>query len=250
MHPGIVFVAGAAGVGKTTWIQQAFLEAGGEGVYGEIGSDSVAIDATYLASKIPGITIVPELTHAQLLQWMATPTLVLIELGFHVALDSPVLTQISGQRVAIVPPNTSNTEWHHWADQVVVGVEPEIEGQQLQIQRSQLTGEVFDPASLQTFWEELTQGAYGVVQRAKGIFDVVDGRAFYLNFVAGLPDTEYTELPVPQWLEGRPERFSGVEIVGREIDQVAITQTLQASCLSDQALAYYQAQIRESFAAV
>ncbi len=47
------------------------------------------------------------------------------------------------------------------------------------------------------FWYELTQGAYGTVQRAKGIFDVTDGRSLYFDFVAGLSKTTYLELNLP-----------------------------------------------------
>lgn len=248
MQQGIVFVAGTAGIGKTTWIQQSLIESGA-GAYCAVGSDATIVDATYVATEVPNVQILTELTNEQLAQLLDSQTPVFIELGFHIALDSAALARIEGRRVAIVPPNAKDTEWHQWADEVLMGVElSEVEHPQ--IQRSLLTGEVFDPASLQTFWDELTQGAYGSVQRAKGIFDLVDGRSFHFNFVVGLPDTEYTELKVPQWVDGRPNRFSGIEIVGAALDQDAIAQTLEASCLSDQAIAYYQAQIRESLAAV
>jgi G3E family GTPase len=86
------------------------------------------------------------------------------------------------------------------------------------------------------------------VQRAKGIFDLADGRAFHFNFVAGLPQTETTELKLPRWLKGRPDRFSGIEVVGENLDQSAIAQALEDCCLEDRAIAYYQQQIRDSLA--
>jgi hypothetical protein len=53
---------------------------------------------------------------------------------------------------------------------------------------------------------------------------LADGRAFYFDFVAGIPDSTYTELTVPRWLEGRPQRFSGIEVVGIELDKDAIAK--------------------------
>jgi len=109
-----------------------------------------------------------------------------------------------------------------------------------------LTGQVFDPPSLDTFWQELTQGAYGRVQRAKGIFELADGQAFHFDFVGSLPGTAYTELPLPRWLEGRPHRFSGLEVVGQGLEEGAITATLKDCTLSDSLLAPHQASLQTS----
>jgi G3E family GTPase len=112
--------------------------------------------------------------------------------------------------------------------------------------RSALPGQVLDSASLNTVWYELTQGAYGTIQRAKGIFDVADGRSLYFDFVAGLAEPTYLELNLPRWLNGRPDRFSGIEVVGEALDQEVIAQTLKDCCLEEQAIAYYQQQIKDS----
>jgi hypothetical protein len=127
--------------------------------------------------------------------------------------------------------------------------------------RSILTGQIIDGASLETFWYELTHGAYGKVQKAKGIFTLVDGRVLQLDFVAGLPkdapeitseitpETITTELPLPPCTKGRPDHFSGLEIIGFNLDRAGIAQTLEDSCLDDQAIAYYQEQIQEQIQA-
>jgi hypothetical protein len=103
-----------------------------------------------------------------------------------------------------------------------------------------LTGQVFDPPSLDDLLIELTGGAYGQVCRMKGIFELPDGRAFYVDFVDGLPGREYTELAIPRWLAGRPKRFSGIEVAGYGLDRKVMAQTLMDSALSDAALAQYQ----------
>lgn len=111
-----------------------------------------------------------------------------------------------------------------------------------------MTGQVFDPASLNVFWFELAEGAYGKLYRAKGIFDLADGRAFAFDFASGLADSTYTELDLPHWLNGRPDRFSGIEVVGQALEQAVIAQTLKDCSLSDAAIAHYQAQIKQSVA--
>ena len=90
------------------------------------------------------------------------------------------------------------------------------------IWRSPLTGQVFDPPSLDEVLIELTGGAYGRVMRLKGIFELPDGQAFYVDFVKGLSGIEYTELKLPRWLQGRPNRFSGMEVVAESLRNLFI----------------------------
>ncbi|WP_430677318.1 GTP-binding protein [Leptolyngbya sp. AN10] len=233
MNFPVILVAGASGVGKTTWIQQQSLNS--LIAYCSLGGDG--IDATYLAVESPNIKFLSELSE---LASVKVP--VYLELGFQLDLASFTIPTKYYQKVAIVAPNSANTEWHHWADQIMPGTQTVPSSQ---LWRSNLSGQVLDPASLDTFWEEVTEGAYGSVQRAKGIFEVVDGRAFHFNYVQGL-ETDYTELNVARSLNGRPDRFSGIEVVGEAFDQTAIKQTLQDCCLADDVLAYYQDQIRQS----
>ncbi|MEG4446349.1 hypothetical protein QUB47_31550 [Microcoleus sp. AT9_B5] len=66
---------------------------------------------------------------------------------------------------------------------IVEGIAVSGEPEKLSIWRSPASGQVLDPASLDLFWyQEMTQGAYGKVHRAKGIFDIADGRSFYFDF--------------------------------------------------------------------
>jgi Cobalamin synthesis protein cobW C-terminal domain len=253
--PTITVVSGLPGIGKTTWIQQQLNSVAAVAIYLNLGSGNVAIDATYLTAEIPGLITVSD---AELSNFLAHsfPTLaqeqesctVYIELGFQIDLASLSLPAALSeyQRVAIVPPNRQQTEWHDWADLVIPGIKTSDTMPHSNLWRSPLSGQVLDPASLNTFWYELTQGAYGAVQRAKGIFDVADGRSLHFDFVAGAAPTRYTNLDVPLWFNGRPDRFSGIEIIGNALDQPAIAQTLKDCCLDDQIIAYYQRQIKDS----
>ena len=79
--------------------------------------------------------------------------------------------------------------------------------------------------SLHEFWYEITHGAYGQVTRAKGIFNLPDGRSVYADFVAGVPSTHFLELDLPRCLEGVPQRFSGWEMFGENLDEEILRQT-------------------------
>lgn len=244
----ITLVSGSSGAGKTTWIQQQIHSIADTAIYLSLGADETLIDATYLAAEVPGLTVLPVI---QLTDFLERPTVgrsIYLELGFHIDLTSLILPDQMAdcRRVAVLPPGTRHTEWHDWADLIVTGAEAKFTLQHPHLWRSALSGQVLDPASLNTFWYELTNGAYGTIQRAKGIFDMADGRSLYFDFVAGRSETTYLELNLPRWLNGRPDRFSGIEIVGEALEQETIAQTIKECCLNDQAIAYYQQQIKDS----
>ncbi len=243
--PSIVAVAGAAGVGKTTWITQQLAGAVDSVGYFCPKAEATPIDSFHLLTEFPQLTV---FTDQQVDKLHYSDATIYIEIGFHLTLATAesLLTGLDAQKVAIVPPNllNLNTEWHQWADVVETGqLVSSTESKDLW--RSDLSYQVIDPASIDTLWAELTQGAYGLVQRAKGIFDLSDGRSFYFDFVAGHKN-RYRELNLPLWLDGRPSRFSGLEIIGVSLDRQSIGDTLAECCLSDEAIAYYQSKIKEN----
>ncbi|NJN05061.1 MAG: GTP-binding protein [Leptolyngbyaceae cyanobacterium RM1_1_2] len=260
--PNITLVSGPCGAGKTSWIRQQALAA--PGIYLSLGAES-AVDMAYLTAEVPDLTVLPTSVLSASVQSASNLSklsellehppaeAVYIELSPQLDLNSLPLDLVTAcRRIAVLPPGLRQTRWHDWTDLVVTGAE--ITGAETSLLSSPplwnrvLTGQVFDLSSLNTLWYELTQGAYGTVRRAKGIFDVADGRALYWTFVAGQPETAYLELNLPRWLQGRPERFSGLEVVGQGLDQAAVAQTLQDCCLSEQAIFYYQQQVKDLLA--
>jgi hypothetical protein len=246
----ITLVAGPVGVGKTAWIREQLLKLEAPVGYFAPSTERLPLDAAYLQAEFPELVIGSETEWAQFQSLLAQDYPIFIEVGFYLdlaALSLPLdLTQ--ARRVAILPPASPANDWQDWATEIFVGEKTTTATVGLHLWRSGLSGQVLDPASLDTFWTEVTQAAYGAVARAKGIFHLTDGRAFHFDFVAEAAETDYTELSWPRCREGRPQRCSGIEIIGTDLDQASIAQTLQDCCLDDQALAFYQAQLKQSVA--
>ncbi|MGD1854095.1 MAG: GTP-binding protein [Leptolyngbyaceae cyanobacterium] len=245
--PNITVVAGPPGIGKTTWISQ-FLSAAGLG-YLYPGAGAEAVDRLRIGYRFPQVSVIEEEAALALLSDLPESGRVYIELGFHIDLAMLPLNGLPCRRVAVVPPNLAESEWHSWADEVIIGnnIETPQAGRLPSLWRAPLTGQVFDPPSLDELLIELTGGAYGQVIRLKGIFELPDGQAFYVDFAEGIPGLEYTELKLPRWLEGRPSRLSSLEVVGYDLQQTMIKETLLLTCLSDEILAQYQRQYQEHY---
>ncbi len=117
----------------------------------------------------------------------------------------------------------------------------------VQVWQLNLFQTVLDPASLDIFWAEITAGAYGKVDHVEGLFNLADGRGFQFRFVAGEvladPEDQYTEIEDSLCLIGRPDRPSGLQVVGENVDGEGIRATLAACSLPDHILEYHQSQI-------
>jgi hypothetical protein len=243
----IIAVASPPGVGKTHWIDQQIAQAKQPVGYFSPQTESAPIDTIYLQSKYPQLKIYQTGSEAALLT-ESDQTITYIEIPWYLDLSGiePLLTRLNSHRVAIISADVNNTEFKTWADEVVSGNQITDLTTSLQIYRGVLTGEILDFNSLATFWLEMTQGAYGEVVRAKGIFDLEDGQIYYGDFISNQPELEFKPLNLPRWLDGRPTRQSGFEIVGSNLDQAEIAQTIKDCCVPESAISYYQQQVKES----
>jgi hypothetical protein len=246
--PTITVVAGCAGCGKTTWILQQLSRSFGKNlVYLSPGTGNVPIDLTHLAADFPELKVYGDGQEIEFIKQLGSVGDIFIELGSHLELEAlaPILDGLTYRKVAIVPPQLQGSDYHGWAQQIVKGATIDTSIIPNKLWRVPTKGQVIDEESLNEFWYEVINGAYGAVVRAKGIFDVADGRSIYGDYVAGVPSGGFLELDLPRYLEGRPQRFSGVEVLGRDLDEPAMRQTLQDCCLSDALISQYQEQVKQ-----
>lgn len=260
MIPLITVVAGPVGCGKTTWIEQQLrLQQRDTVLYFSPGTGAVPIDQTYLVAAFPTVKVFNDSERVEFLNQIALADAVYLELGFYLELSA--VTQILNnlhyqaiakrcclRQIAILPPNLQDSEWHNWANEIIPGANISNTATQARIWRASTTGEVLDENSLDEFWYELTHNAYGQVIRAKGIFNIADGRYLYADYVDGVPKNDFLELDLPRHLEGRPQRFSGIEVFAQDLDEATVAQTLGYCCLSDMAILNYQEQTKQLLA--
>lgn len=241
----IIAVASPPGAGKTQWIHQKIAQTNKPVGYFSPETDSIPIDAIYLQSEYAQLKLYQTGEEAVL-----SDTITYVEIPWYLDLAGieSLLQTVNSHRVAIIADDTDSTELKSWADEMIPGTNITNPTTDLQIHRGVLTGEILDFDSLATFWLELIQGAYGEVVRVKGIFDLADGQIYYGDFISGKSELEFKPLDLPRWLDGRPDRFSGFEIVGSNLDKAEIVQTVRDCCVPESAINYYQQQVKEALA--
>lgn len=267
--PALVAVAGPSGAGKTHWIAAEIDRQRQHCPTAAIAywtPGRASVDRAWVAAAFPDAAQWDDATLARQLSAAVADcpppagqppdrAIAFLEFGFHLdlACSLPQLQALGARRVAILPPDRATeadarhdvSAWSTWADECIPGQTIPPEPPVPELVRLDLRGQVFDPASLDAAWQELVGGAYGAVLRAKGAFDLADGRAFHFDYCQGR-ETHYCELAVPRCWQGRPKRPSALEAVGSGLDRSSLYETLRASCLSDALLAFHQETLRQA----
>ncbi|MGY6528745.1 MAG: GTP-binding protein [Cyanobacterium sp.] len=249
----ITVVIGSFGVGKTHWIQQQFKENQDHHFYYySPKTNTFPLDGAFLQSIHQDLSIVDVQSPQDLIE-LAGKNHIYLEVPEYVDYYpiKDLFEKLNAQVIAIVNPEENQDKWKPLTNNIIVNqaitIKPRLPHfSDLQIHRATLTGEVLDFSSLETFWQELTLGAYGDIFRAKGIFNIMDGQCIYGEYLDHSYSPEFYPLNLPLSLEGRPTHFSGLEIIGCNLDKKAMADTLGDFCLDDSTVYFYQQQVRES----
>lgn len=248
----ITVVIGSFGVGKTYWIQQKIKENRSDNYYYSPKTNTFPLDGAFLQTVEQELSIV-DISSPQELIKLGEKNNLYLEIPEYVDFTpmKPFFSQLNCQIVAIVGRGENKDKWKALTDKIFINQEiniktPSPRFSDLQIHRASLTEEVLDFPSLETFWQELTLGAYGDILRAKGIFNIMDGQCIYGEYLNDSYHPPFSPLNLPLSIEGRPTHFSGLEIIGCNLDKKAIVDTLRDFCLEDSAVYFYQQQVKQS----
>ena len=130
------------------------------------------------------------------------------------------------------------------------GRDPELPSQdtldfsRLEAWHHSLSGCVWDPDSLSSFWFELVNGAYGDVYRAKALMNLPDGRSFFCNWMVSQQGAQLLLLSSTSAPNGRPSRTSELVVQGKALNPAGIQSTINDCLPTDEVLEMQQQQLR------
>ncbi len=245
----IIVVGGYVGSGKTTWIYQqiALKEKGFPKYYKKIlyfkpGTGKFQIDQKRISLDFPKVKVFGDGQEAKFLDELESADIAYIELDHNLGLAyiDDFLNDLPYYPVAILPPLCKRCRWHSWAKEILTGTAVKENFELLEIYRLINTGKVIYSNNFNELWDEITVNFYGKVIRAKGIFNLSDGRIIYTDFISGTPPIDFLELNLPRYLQGEPKCFSGLELVGFSLNEVGLIKVLEDSYLPNFGFSQYQ----------
>ena len=247
-------ISGSPGCGKTSWILDTFKNHQGSCGYirlkgfSEIDLEqavSSKIDFNYLKDQIPGLVDLNSSSLASITS--EENSLIIIEFPqFKVpelyglnGIDLRVLKELEDLKLK---PN----KYLHFGRDPELQIKDSLDFKNIESYNLDLKKSIWDPASLNTFWFELVNGAYGDVYRAKALMNLPDGRYIFFNWILSQQGSQYLTLNNVASLNGRPERHSEIVIQGNKIEFDLIKSTIHNCLLNDSVLELHQASLRDS----
>ncbi|WP_320663874.1 GTP-binding protein [Prochlorococcus sp. MIT 1223] len=247
-------ISGSPGCGKTHWILNTFKNHKGSCAYirlngySDIDLEQVKfskIDSAFLKDHLPHLIDVSNSNKSSIS--IRENTLLLIELPqFKLpsqngvsGIDPRVLHELE---ILKLQPN----RYLHFGRDIELPTKDTLDFKKIESSNLNLQGCIWDPPSLNTFWFELVNGAYGDVYRAKALMNLPDGRCMFFNWIVSQQGSQYLPLNGVAPLTGRPERHSEIVIQGKNLDFALIQSTINHCLLDDSVLAYHQASLRSS----
>ena len=248
----VCLVSGPPGCGKTAWALQTlqshqgactYLRLAGDSPEGlEQGCDS-GIDQAWLQDQIPSLQSAQSIEQRQ--DNVADQQLTVIEVQQfrrpeHKGIDG-YGAQVQAQLESL---QLKPTQTLHFGRDPELPSQDTLDFSRLEAWHHSLSGCVWDPDSLSSFWFELVNGAYGDVYRAKALMNLPDGRSFFCNWMVSQQGSQFLPLNSTAAPNGRPSRTSELVVQGKALNPAGIQSTINDCLLTDEVLEMQQQQLR------
>ena len=244
-------ISGPPGCGKTNWILSEIKKLGGSCGYIRLSgfsdksleqANSSEIDFAYLTDQIPQLIDLSK--SSDHLFSDQDNSLIFIELSqFYLpnqsglaGIDPRIISQL--ESLKLLPD-----KYLHFGRDTELPINDTLDFTKIESLSLNLLESVWDPPSLNTFWFELVNGAYGDVYRAKALLNIPDGRSMYFNWIVSQPGSQFLQLNDIAPPKGRPQRISQLVIQGRNLEFMRIKSTINLCLINDSVLEMHQASL-------
>ncbi len=249
---GVLLVSGPPGCGKTSWILSQLLDHRAARGYRRLEGFDLegrpqdldgGLDRAFLLDQCPDLLDLATDPPGPGLE--AAASLALVELTLYQPPTGAGSGVIDRRLVAQLDALGLRPDRHlHFGRDSDLPRQDTLEFTALDSWSLDLATEVWDPASLNSFWFELVNGAYGDVYRAKALVNLPDGRGFLFNWVVSRSGTQFLPLEGIAPPHGRPARLSRLVVQGKGLDTAGLGATIADCLLSDAVLELQQAPRR------
>ena len=244
-------ISGPPGCGKTNWILSEIKKHGGSCGYIRLSgfseksleqANSSEIDFVFLKDQIPQLIDLSK--PSDHLFSDQDNSVIFIELSqFYLpnqsglaGIDPRIISQLDNLK--LLPD-----QYLHFGRDTELSIKDTLDFTKIESLSLNLQESVWDPPSLNTFWFELVNGAYGDVYRAKALLNIPDGRSMYFNWIVSQPGSQFLQLNDIAPPKGRPQRISQLVIQGRNLEFTRIKSTINLCLINDSVLEMHQASL-------
>jgi len=247
-------ISGSPGCGKTNWILNTFKNHSGNcgyirlGGYSEINLEQAInskIDFAFLKDQIPNLldlsisNSISEKDKEKILIIIEFPQFFIPKSQGINGVDLRIINELEKY-------NLQPNRYLHFGRDPELSIKDTLDFRAIESISLDLKKHIWDPASLNTFWFELVNGAYGDVYRAKALMNLPDGRYILFNWIVSQQGSQYQTLNQVAPLNGRPERCSEIVIQGKNLNFESIKSTIHNCLLNDAVLDHHQTSLKNS----
>ena len=244
-------ISGPPGCGKTSWIlgklkkhnsSCGYLRLPGFSENSLEHADSNEIDSVFLKDQIPQLIDLSKSSDQLftdqdgLLLFIELPQFYLPKESGLAGIDRRVINQL--ENLKLLPDR-----YLHFGRDNELPIVDTLDFEKIESLSINLNETVWDPPSLNTFWFELVNGAYGDVYRAKALMNIIDGRFMFFNWIVSRNGSQFLQLNNFAPPKGRPQRISQLIIQGRNLNFVSIKSTVNLCLVNDDVLQFHQASL-------